>query len=110
MKILMMKSNRNYVKIIRKENAIFQNKKESRDKALGEFRNCSMIDPSILKSKAFKIIPEEFYQELEHDYICNISPKSEYRENVFSHNIIKKLQKNVTLANLSGYVKFVVSP
>lgn len=69
MKILMMKSNRNYLKIIRKENAILQHKKESRDKALGEFRNCSMIDPSILKSNVLRLFKRSIYQELEKDLL-----------------------------------------
>ena len=95
MKILMMKSNRNYVKIIRKENAILQHKKESRDKALGEFRNCSMIDPSILKSKAFKIIPEEFYQELEKGmiifviFLANLNIERMFSVTILSRNCRK---------------------
>lgn len=35
---------------------IRENKKESRAKSFDEVKNCSMIDPSVLELKAFKII------------------------------------------------------
>ena len=44
----------------KRKQTIGENKKESRDRAFGEVKNCCMLDPSILKSKVFKIIQEEY--------------------------------------------------
>lgn len=39
---------------------IYKNKKSNREKAFDEVKNDGMIDPSILKSKAFKIVQQEY--------------------------------------------------
>lgn len=39
---------------------IHKNKKSNREKAFDEVKNDVMIDPSILKSKAFKIVQREY--------------------------------------------------
>lgn len=39
---------------------IHENKKLNREKAFDEVKNDVMIDPSILKSKAFKIVQREY--------------------------------------------------
>lgn len=39
------------------------------NKAFDEVKNCSMIDPSILKSKVLRLFKENIYQELEKDLL-----------------------------------------
>lgn len=48
--------------IVAKESVemIHKNKKLNREKAFDEVKNDVMIDPSILKSKAFKIVQREY--------------------------------------------------
>lgn len=41
---------------------IHKNKKSNREKAFDEVKNDVMIDPSILKSKAFKIVQREYWR------------------------------------------------
>lgn len=54
--ILMMKPKENFSKIDPRRKTIFENKKESRYKAFDEVKNCGMINPFFLKSKALKIM------------------------------------------------------
>lgn len=53
---------------------IHENKKEKRDKTFDEVKDCSMINLSGLKSKAFKIVQEEYLLGIKKllDYIWNI--------------------------------------
>ena len=94
---------------------IRENKKESKGKAFDEVKNCNMIYPSILKSKAFKIIQEEYLSGIRETpkYICDIYHKCEPRETalyLINLDAIKKLLKSVTLRNLSGCVKLAIRP
>ena len=77
---MMMKPKSNYIKVIRKENTVGENKKESTDRAFDKVKNCCMMDPSILKSKAFKIIQEEYLSGIRKgpDFICSIQHKCKY--------------------------------
>ena len=45
----------------------------------------SMLDPTILKTQAFKLIQEDFFSEIKKgpDYVCNICHKCEYKEKCF---------------------------
>ena len=74
-----MKPKRNCIRLQRKE-TIHENKKGNRDKAFDEAKNCTMIDPSVLKSKDFQIIQEEYLLGNRKwlDYVCNICQKCEY--------------------------------
>ena len=75
---------------------------------LNEVQGRSMVDPSTLDTPAFKLIEQEYRQQIRKgpNYFCDICWKIEYRSWILQ-SMIKSFLNNVILINIVMIKRFI---